>query len=191
MTNPVERAIVWKNFDTLKRLILAVPGYLSQCGESGYYPLDVAIMCGRLEMARYLCGMGGRPNLDIYCDGKFTPVHEAAYYGHTETLKWVFTENVLPLNVLNIKDHIGNTPLDCAIARFCVIAHLDHIFRTRKRETVALLRRFQMHSVFLAMHRAKRDHRQCVLRRLPNELLDMVVEEVAAHFDLVVVVWKC
>ena len=62
----------------------------------------------------------------------------------------------------------GRTPLDVA----------------SEENAVLLLRLIYVEPVFLAMHRAKRDHRQCVLRRLPNELLDMVVDEVAARFHL-------
>ena len=138
-------------------------------------PLDCAIAEGKLEMAKYLWEMGGRPNLEIYYrDEKWTPVHCATRWGNTSTLKWAFTEKVLPLNVLNIKNDQKRTPLDEAIA-------------CGKLETAALFRRFMyMDPVFLAMQRAKRDY-QCVLRRLPNELLDMVVDEVAARFYIKVV----
>ena len=139
-------------------------------------PLDIAIRAGKLENAKLLWGeMGGRPNLKIYRNGEWTPVHWAALYGYTVTLTWVFKEKVLSLDVLNIKDCDGLTPLDVAISE-------------KKWETAALLRRLQINLIFLAMHRAKRDfHQMCVLRRLPDELLDMVVDEVAARFNLVVV----
>ena len=90
-------------------------------------------------------------------------------------MEWVFENKVLPLRVLNIKNDYGWTPLELA-------------FRWRNMKTVALLQHFIhiLDSVFLAMQRAKRDH-QCVLRRLPNELLDMVVDEVAARYQLKVV----
>ena len=80
-------------------------------------PLDVAIEHGKLEMAQYLWRMGGRPNLEVYHDGNYTPVHNAAAYGdNTATLKWAFDNGVLSLDVLNIKDYKKCTPLDVAIA---------------------------------------------------------------------------
>ena len=147
---------------------------IKDCGE--WTPLDVAITAGKLETAKFLFEMGGQPNLDIYHDGRWTPVHWAALCGYTVTLKWVFAKSILPLCVLNIKDHIGRTPLDNAIAK-------------GNLETATLLRRLiHLDPVFLAMQCVKRDyHHQCVLRRLPDELLDMVVDKVAAHFNLVVV----
>ena len=143
---------------------------------NGKTPLDVAIAEGNLEMAKFLFEKGGRPNLENYCDGKWTPVHEATRTGKTAILKWLFTEKILPLRVLNIKNKYELTPLDEAIA-------------CGKLETAAIFRRLlHLDPVFLAMQRAKRDyHQMCVLRRLPNELLDMVVEEVAAHHGLKVV----
>ena len=141
--------------------------------DSKWTPLDCIIEYGRLEMMQYLWEMGGRPNLDIYRDGNFTPVHQAARYGKTTNLKWVFENKVLPWSVLHIKDKGKKTPLDWAIIN-------------RQWETAVFIQCFFIDLVFLAMQRAKRDHR-CVLRRLPNELLDMVVEEVAVRFDLKVV----
>ena len=133
-------------------------------------PLDVAIANGNLEMAQFLFEKGGRPNLDAYCDGNTTPVQMAASYDENITiLKWVFEKGVLPLRVLNSKNHYGRTSLGYA-----------------RGKTATLLRRLPVDPVFLAMHRAKRDHK-CVLRKLPDELLDMVVEEVAARFHLKVV----
>ena len=142
---------------------------------NGWTPLDIAITYGRLDAAQLLWEKGGRPTLDIYRDREQTPVHRAAEYGKTAALGWVFTEKVLPLNVLNIKDEQKMTPLDIAISK-------------NEWETAALLRRLMhLDPVFLAMQRAKRDHHQmCVLRRLPDELLDMVVDEVASRFHLVV-----
>ena len=139
-------------------------------------PLDVAIAFGKLEIAKFLFEKGGRPNLYIYyCDGDHTPVHHAANYGYAATLKWAFTEKILPLSVLNIQDEWEKTPLDCAITN-------------EKWKTAALLQRLMYFDpVFLAMQRAKRDHHRTLLRRLPNELLDMVVDEVAARFHLKVV----
>ena len=124
--------------------------------------------------------MGRRPNLN-YRDGNTTPAHWIAYYGHTETLKWAFTtENVLPLWVLRIKNEEKETPLDIAIFK-------------PNQETKALLQRLihnlnvmDVMNVFLAIQCAKRDY-QCVLRRLPDELLDMVVDKVAARYGLKVV----
>ena len=136
-------------------------------------PFDSAIACGKLEMVKYLWEMGGRPNLEAYSDGEWTPMHRAVEYvdGHTTvTLKWTFAENVLPLRVLNIKDHDGKTPLDWAIFR-------------KKWEHVALFQHLLFNPVCLAIQLAKRDY-QCILRRLPDELLDTIVEEVAARFYL-------
>ena len=135
-------------------------------------PLDEAIVWGKLEMIQFLFEMGGRPNLEIYRDGSETPVHEAAEWGYTATLKWVFTENIFSLDVLKVKDDKKKTPL-------------DHAIFENQWETAVFIQRLLIDSVFLVMQRAKRDHR-CVLRRLPNELLDMVVEEVAVRFHLVV-----
>ena len=142
----------------------------------GWTPFDHAIASGRLETAKYLWEIGGRPNIDIYSrDGFYTPAHWVAYCGHTETLEWAFKENILPLSGLQIKTRSGCTPLDKAISE-------------NQWETASLLRRLPVDPVFLAMHRVKRDdHQMCVLRRLPNELLDMVVDEVARRFHLQVV----
>ena len=139
--------------------------------------LDIAIGHGRLEeMAKYLWEKGGRPNLEIYRDRIFTPVHWAAKIGNIVNLKWVFTEKVLPLRVFNVKDQWKMTPLDWAIY-------------WGNRKTAAFLRRLvYVYPVLWAMQCTKRDfHQMCVLRRLPDELLDMVVDEVAARFNLVVV----
>ena len=141
-------------------------------GRDGMTPIDCAIDYVNLKIAKYLWDMGGRPNLEIYCDWHNTPVHEAAHCEESAMMKWIFTEGVLPLSVLNIKDHKwGRTPFDIVISK-------------KQWETVTFLGRFYLDPVFLAMQRAKRDYRQCVLRRLPNELLDMVVEEVAARLYL-------
>ena len=139
-------------------------------------PLDVAITCGNLEMAKCLWEMGGRPNLDIYNrDGENTPVHHAASRGYTDILKWAFDNGVLSLDVLKIKNSNGKTPMNQAIA-------------AKQVKTADLLGHFFVDPVFLAMQRAKRDHYQCcVLRRLPDELLDMVVNKVAVRFHLEVV----
>ena len=141
-------------------------------------PLDEAIACGNLEAAKFLFEKGGRPNLDeVYCDkvfynGKWIPVHRVAQYGCTNILEWIFAEGVLPLRVLNIQNEWKMTPLDIAIAH-------------GNLETAALLQRLMyFNPVFLAMQRAKRDHHRTLLRRLPNELLDMVVDEVAARFRI-------
>ena len=144
---------------------------------NGCTPFDIAIECGNLDTAKYLWEKGGRPNFEIYyCDGKWTPVHKAAFCGYTKTLKWLFTENVLSLDALKIKDGWKLTPLDFAMSE-------------KEWETAALIRRLMYFDlVFVAMQRAKRDyHQTCVLRRLPDELLDMVVDEVAARHNLKVV----
>ena len=137
---------------------------------NGWTPFDEATIYGQLKMMKFLFEKGGRPNLDIY-------VHETARNGYTNILTRTFKEKeVLPLHVFQIKAHDGCTPLDDAIDE-------------KEWETVALLRRlmYNLDSAFLAMQRAKRDfHQTCVLRRLPDELLDMVVDEVATRFNLVV-----
>ena len=136
----------------------------------GWTLMDCAILHGQLVVVQFLRNMGVRPNLELYRDGFLTPVHIAATEDNTVTLTWVFTEGVLPLHVLNIKDHMEMTPLENAI-------------ENRQQETIFLLRRLPIDLVFLAMQRAKRDH-SSLLRRLPDELLDMVVDEVAARFRL-------
>lgn len=134
-------------------------------------PLDHAIDCAKLETAKFLWEMGGRPNLEIYRDDIWPgPMHCVARFGCTDILEWIFVKKVLPLSVLNIIDCMDQTPLDFAI---------EH----GKLENAALLRRLPVYSGFLAMQRAKRDY-QCVLRKLPNELLDMVVDVAAARFHL-------
>ena len=142
----------------------------------GCTPLDNAIVWGKLDLAEFLWEMGGRPNLEIYRDGKWTPVHHAAYGGHSTTLKWIFAKKILPLNIHNAKGRNEWTPLDCAI-------------HGGKWKTITLFRRLiHLDPVLLAMQRAKRDyHQMCVLRRLPDELLDMVVDEVAQRVHLIVV----
>ena len=143
----------------------------------GPTPLDIAIAFGNLEIAKFFFEKGGRPNLEIYSrDGDSYHVHDAARWGYTATLKWVFAEKILPLNVLSAKNCDGCTPLDRAIDG-------------KKWMTAALLRHLlYVEPVFLAMQRAKRDyHQMSVLRRLPNELLDMVVDEVAVRYHLEVV----
>ena len=174
-TTPVHDAVRSGHIETLKwafaKNIISLH-VLNIKNSNGLTPLDVAIARGRLEIAKLLWEMDGLPNLGIYCDReRSTPVHGAALNGHTSTLKWAFTEKVLPLHVLNVKDYSERTPLVIAIS---------------ESETAVLLRRLPINPVFLAMQRAKRDY-QCVLRRLPNELLDMVVDEVALRFDLKVV----
>ena len=187
---PIHQVAFWGHTEILKWVfkekVLLLLDVLKIKDFNGWTPLDFTIAYGRLETAKYLWEMDGRPNPDAYRDGIYTPVHSAAQYRYTEILKWVFAEDVLPLRVLNIKN-MGNslfclqierkgTPLDCAIFE-------------REWETAALLQRLLFNSIFLAMQRAKRDYR-CMLRRLPNELLDMVVDEVAARFHhLRVVVW--
>ena len=144
--------------------------------EENMTPLDTAIQNGYLESAKLLWEMGGRPKLDeVYCDGEWTPLYDTVRWGYTTILKWGFTEGVLPLHILKNKCD-GRTLLDVAISY-------------RIQETVAFLQDLQqVCTTFLAMHCAKRDYRQmCVLRRLPDELLNMVVEEVAARHNLKVV----
>ena len=135
-------------------------------------PLDRAIATGQLEAAKWLQKKGGRPNLGVYCDKRHTAVHSAVVYDKAATLEWVFAESVLPQSVFQIKNGQGMTPLDIAIEKkHWQIANL-------------LGRLLHLDPVFLAMQRAKRDYHQCVLRRLPDELLDTIVEEVAARFYL-------
>lgn len=50
-------------------------------------PLDLAIAFGNLEIAKLLWEMRGRPNLETYCDGRWTSVHHATHCGHIATLK--------------------------------------------------------------------------------------------------------
>ena len=138
--------------------------------EIGWTPLDRAIACGKPEIANYLWEIGGRSNLEGCYN---SPVHHAIRYRHTETLKWAFKNKVFPLRVLNAKDCNGRTPLDIIMSQ-------------KEWETAAFLQHHLFNPVFLAMQLAKHDY-QCVLRRLPNELLDMVVDKVAAHFHLKVV----
>ena len=141
--------------------------------EGNWTPLDFAIVWGKLEMAQFLFEMGGRPNIDNYYDGSYTtPVHWIARHGGTDTLKWVFVEGVLPLYVLNVKNSDGQMPLE--------------VVRVKNTTTLLLRDLQQVCTTFLALRCAKRD-RQCVLRRLPDELLDMVVDEVAVRFHLKVV----
>ena len=173
-TTPVHIAACWERIATLKWVfkenVLSLD-VLNIKSDRGWTVLDNAISCENLEAAQYLWMMGGRPNLEIYnCDGKWlTPMHCAARYGKTTaTLKWVFAKGVLPLRVLQIKDEQKMTPLDIA-----------------NKETAAFLQHLvYVNPVFLAMQCAKRDYHQCVLRRLPDELLDMVVDEVAVRFRL-------
>ena len=146
----------------------------------GRTPFDQAIVSGHPNIAQCILEKGARPNVEEeYChEGKVTPVHCAASYGFTATLKWLFiTEKVLPLRVLAIKDKRGRTPLENAEFR-------------KQEETAKLLRiltrGISVEETFLIIQLAKRDHR-CVLRRLPDELLNKIVDQVAAHFDLVVV----
>ena len=211
-------------------------------------PLDRAITCGNLGMVQFLWEKGGRPNLEIYCDRKDTPMRMATYGGYTDTLEWVFTEGVLSLDMLNIKDRDRWTSLDIAIAygknletakclwemggrpnleiyhngiftpihhvilskhtviflkwvfaekvlplsvlnaKECGLSPLDFAIIKKQWETAALLRRLlhNLDSVILAMQRTKRDRQSTLLRRLPDELLDMVVDEVATRSYLVV-----
>ena len=134
-------------------------------------PLDHAIIWGNLEMAQFLFEQGGRPNLENYRDGENTPVHKAVRWRNTTTLEWAFTKNVLPLSVLNVKEQWKRTPLDIAIC-------------FERWEIAVFLRRLSsVCTIFMAMHCAKRDH-HCVLRCLPDELLDMVVDKVAARLRI-------
>ena len=174
---PVHIAAWWEYTTTLKwvleKEVLPLRTFNIK-NHNGWTPLDEAIMWGKLEIAKYLWENGGQPNLEFYCrDGSYTPMHNAARREYTaNTLKWVFTKKILPLCVLQIKDEEKMTPLDVASGEtatlFQNLIHLD--------------------SVFLAMQCAKKhDHNGTLLRRLPNELLDMVVDEVAQRFHLRVV----
>ena len=159
----------------LKNNILSFDGMLNVKTRIGWTPLDVAISRGRLEMVQFLFEKGGRPNLEIYYNNygrRIDPVHDAVRDGRMENLKWVFENKVLPLEVLTIEDCHGKIPFEVAI----------------NEKERAFFQRLPIDPVFLAMQRAKRDHR-CMLRRLPDELLDMVVDEVASDFYLEVV-WQ-
>ena len=144
----------------------------------GWTPLDIAIAEGKLEIAKHLWEIGGRPNTEIYCDRNFSSVHCAAKYGYVDILKWIVKEKVLPRSAFQFKDRWEQTPLNLAI-------HYKKYRRSINfEEIIAFLQRLiHVDPVFLAMQRAKRDH-ECVLRRLPNELLDMVVDVVASRFHL-------
>ena len=157
-----------------KEEVLPMRRVLNIKDDNGWTPLDCAIAHGNLEIAQYLWGIDGQPNLEMYCNEKITPVHHAALYGHNAVLEWFFTKGILPLRVLNVKYECGWAPLDFAIHRHNI-------------QTAALLRRLPINAAFLALHHAKRDYYQCVLRRLPDELLDMVVDEVAARFHLKII----
>ena len=141
---------------------------------SEWTPLDYAILMGRPEMVQYLWEKGGRPNLEIYYNYgrkyQIYPVHNAVRDRQIKNLKWAFENKVLPLEVLTIEDCHGKIPFEVAI----------------NEKERAIFQRLLIDPVFLAMQRAKRDY-QCVLRRLPDELLDLVVDEVAARFHLKVV----
>ena len=168
-------AICGGNLEEVKHIVNGDPECVYIQNKYGRTPLDVAIAWGNLEMVQFLFKKGGRPNLDIYHNKKNTTVHRIAQYGDIAILKLVFAKGILPLSVLNVKDCVCDCkiPLDCDIAK-------------GYRKTATLLRRLPVDFVFLAMQCAKRD-RQCTLRRLPDELLDMVVDVVAARFHLKVV----
>ena len=208
-------------------------------------PFDCAISSGNLKMAQYLWEMGGRPNLEIYRDGKDTPVHQAVQYrgpvnlewifahkfvpldrmleiknsdgrtlldlsifhnnlkaakffwenggklnpnfyyrdrewnivhycasrGRTAMLRWIFEEGVVSLKVLHIRNNRGRTPLDVTIECDCL-------------EMATFLRKFYMVDMVRMMWLAKRDC-NTLLRKLPDELLDMIVEKIATGFNLV------
>ena len=174
---PVHWAVEYGFTDTLEWVFAEniLPLRVLNIGDRDEWTLlDFAIAYGKLRTIQYLWGEGVQPNLEVYRDEKFTPVHMAVYTMRPpRRLQWVFAENILPLRVLNVR--VGRwTPLDIAI--------------NKSSEATAILRRILIDPVFLAMQRAKRDHCQCcVMRRLPNELLDMVVDEVAARYQLKVV----
>ena len=142
-----------------------------------FFPLDAAMYGGCVETAKLLWEYGGRSNLDgiyfnpLICE---TPIHTAAYTRNIDMLKWTFENGILPLEVLDIDAGEG-TPLDIAMdRRDCevTINYLKNIHKTK----------LLIKTIFPAMQRAKRDHRGgTLLRRLPHELLDMVVDEVAAR----------
>ena len=140
----------------------------------GWTPSDSAIAWGKPEIAQFLWEKGGRPNFDLYRDGMKSPVHFAAYYGHYSSTKWAFEKCVLSPALFKTKDQMQWTPMGYALMG----KHRDIPKLLRK-----IYQRLPVDPVFLAMQCAKRDH-QCVLRRLPDELLDMVVDEVAARFGL-------
>ena len=144
-------------------------------GISTWSPLDRAIAFGNLDIARLIRRNGGRPTPSKPVS-YISPVRFCARWGSTSTLKWVFENNIYPSTILITKDSKGCTPL-------------DHARIKKQWETLAFLQKLlYVDPVFLAIQRAKRDYHQCcALRRLPDELLDMVVDEVARHFDLKVV----
>ena len=115
----ISTAIHNRDFDRLQRIIEENPKCVHIKNSRGWTPLDIAISYRRLEMAQFLFEKGGRPNLENYRDRRRywdTPVHRVAQYGHTAILKWIFTEDVLPLRVLNIESFCGYTPMDDAIS---------------------------------------------------------------------------
>ena len=59
--------------------------------------------------------------------------------------------------------------------------------RATHKELLQARGEYVVEDVFLTMQRAKRDHQSTLLRRLPDELLDMVIDEVAQRFYLKVV----
>ena len=157
--------------EVVQRFIATHPEIVKSKTHHGWTVFDCAIAWGTLEIAQYIWKNGGRPSLvdDLYRDGEYSPLHEAVRFGEPATLKWVLETNIFPFRVFQFKDNI-------------MFGLLDHAVISKRWETATILQNlFQVYSVFLAMQRAKRDH-QCVLCRLPNELLDMVVDEVAARF---------
>ena len=176
-------AICEENFEKVKSIVANIPESVNvQHDFMGWTPLDAAIAFGLLNIAKFLREKGGKPNLEIYRNERLlkntlvdTPVHEAVSRKYTATLRWVFTTgNVFPLWVLQTKNKEEKTPLEVAA----------------DSDTATLLQNLaHLDAVFLAMELTKRDH-QCVLRKLPDELLDVIVDTVASRHNLVrVILW--
>ena len=85
------------------------------------------------------------------------------------------------LDIMTITSEIYWTP-EMAFERDDLASWLDC---ATYEELLQARGEYEVEDVFLAMQRAKRD-RRCVLRRLTDELLDMVVDEVAQRSYLVV-----
>ena len=181
ISTPMKSVVIWGRTAILEWIIekevLPLDVLRNIKDRFGHTLMDNAIANVQPKMAEILWEINVEPNPDVYCQNYFSPVFAAVRSGHITILEWVFAKGVLPLRVLQIKDKRKRTPLDAAIAY-------------ERLETAALFRRLlHLDPVFLAMQRAKHDYHQCVLRRLPDELLDMVVEEVAQRSHLKVV-WR-
>lgn len=169
-TNPVPRAAVCGHLATLKWAFeekVLSPDTLINSGikhNAGLIPLDYAIVFGQLDIAQFLWENGRQFSKQF--NKQFINVRR---YHIFRSHIYTFHEQILPIR-WSLFD----------------FEHVE-LARSTSREiskNVSLFqKRIYVDPVFLAMQRAKRDH-QCVLCRLPNELLDMVVDEVAARFRL-------